>query len=345
LSGVASRGLGVLRGLAGALLLATPLTSCRSTGPAATLQDGISAYTSNRVAEAEAIFRQVADDDESSVHDRATALRAIARIEWLIDGKDQQALQTLERAWALGERCDAARLRARVLDEAGRAKELVAQTSALLAQCSDSQARDEVHYRVADVLLSAADPSNSRDPLLARANDELSGISPDNRNDLNIAKAELELAVMQGDQNKAIEAWRDYFWLDRGEGPQAFTQDAPAPPVRLARALAKDASLHDQLLLIDLLTRSGFSRLAERVAGRWHLASRAPTDPLWRKAAAYLLERRKLEAVLLASNRRVARGGRAADLTGAMRAMEGSLAAAAGLKGGDRAGLAKTYGL
>jgi hypothetical protein len=150
---------------------------------------------------------------------------------------------------------------------------------------------------------------------------------------------------MQRDQASAVEAWRDYFWLDRGEGPQAFTGDKPAPSARFARALAPDASLHDQLMLIDLLTRSGFARLSERLASEWHLASRAGADPLWHKAAAYLSERRRLEAILLASNRRVARGGRPANLREAMRSMEAALAAAAGVKNDIRAGIAKSYGL
>lgn len=324
-------------------LLALAVISCSS--KASTFQDGLLAYDRNHVAEAQTIFRHVADDRASSLHERAAALRALARIAWLIDGNERRALQALDRASAIGEPCDAARLRARILDEAGRADELVSRSGSWLPQCRDIQAQDEIRYYTADSLLTAADRSPARDALLNRAAEQLSAISPDDRADLHVATAQLELALMKADAAAAIDAWKDYYWLTDGDGPPAFATLNPPPRIRFSRGLAATASGHDQLLLLELLTRAGFARQAERLAGHWSLASRAAGDPLWRKISAYLSERRKLEAVLLASNRRVARGGPASDLRAAVRAQQSALAAAAGLKGDLRAGIAKAYGL
>jgi len=118
------------KGLA-ALLLAIVVVSCRTN--AANLEDGLRAYNQNRVGEAEAIFKRVADDPALPPHDRATALRALARISWLIEGKDEQAVEALNRAAAVAEPCDAARMRARILDEAERVDELVSHSAGWLS--------------------------------------------------------------------------------------------------------------------------------------------------------------------------------------------------------------------
>jgi hypothetical protein len=325
------------------LMLAFALAGCSMKSP--TLADGLLAYNHNQVAEAEAIFRQVADNPRSSPHDRATARRALARIAWLIDGNKQRAIEALDSAAAAGEPCDAARMRARVLDEAGDARELVSQSGPWITLCKDSEARDEIRYYTADSLLSAADRSPSRDALLARASDVLAAITRDQRTDLHVATARLELALMTGNPAGAIDAWKDYFWLTNADGPQVLAALDPHPAERFTKALLPGATTHDQLLLIDLLTRAGFARQAERLAGRWNLAARGGSDPLWRKASAYLAERRKLEAILLASNRRVARGGRASNLRTAVHSAETALAAAADIKSDLRSGLAKAYGL
>jgi hypothetical protein len=330
------------KGLA-ALLLAIVVVSCRTN--AANLEDGLRAYNQNRVGEAEAIFKRVADDPALPPHDRATALRALARISWLIDGKEEQAVEALNRAAAVAEPCDAARMRARILDEAERVDELVSHSAGWLSQCPDRQAKDEIHYHVADALLAAADRSPSRSALLERARAELSAISPDDRSDSHVAAAQLEVAIMQGDAKAAVEAWKDYYWLTDGDGPQAFAEMSPRPSARISVGLAPDASAHDQLLLIDLMTHAGFAETAERLARHWNVAVRAAGDPIWRKAAAYLEERRKLEAIVLASNRRVARGGQASNLRQAVQSMQAALANAAGIKGDLRREIARAYGL
>src|SRR5690349_20886705 len=105
-------------------LVALGLAGCPDKAPS--FADGVRAYNQNRIAEAEADFERVAGSRSASVHDRAAALRGIARVAWLIDGDERRAIDAIDRASAIGEGCDAARWRARILDEAGKARELIA---------------------------------------------------------------------------------------------------------------------------------------------------------------------------------------------------------------------------
>ena len=324
-------------------LLALALLSCGA--KAETLADGLAAYTSNHISMAEAIFRHVAQDPASSVHDRATAWREIGRIAWLIDGNEQRAIDAVNRASAVGEPCQAARLRARILDEAGQPNQLLSRFATWAALCKDLQGQDEIRYHAADALLAAASRSPQPDALLGQAAAALSAISPDDATDLHVSTLRLELALARGDSKAAVQAWKDYYWLTAAEGPPALAALAPLPSARFQRGLAPRAPTHDRLLLLDLLTKAGFSRAAERLARQWNIASSASGDPLWRKISTYLDERRKLEATLLASNRHVARGGPPADLRAAVRSMQTALAAAAGIRGNVPAGIAKSYGL
>ena len=324
-------------------LLALALVSCGA--KAETLADGLAAYSSNHVGEAEAIFGRVANDPAASLHDRAQAWREIARIAWLVDGDANRAIRAIDRASAVGEPCPAARLRARVLDESGQAAPLVSQFRSWIALCKDAQAQDEIRYRAADALLAAADRSPRRDALLGEAAGVLASIGADEATDLQVATLRLELALARSDAAAATEAWKDYYWLTDADGPPALAAEGARPAARFERGLAPRASTRDRLLLLDLLTRAGFARPAERLVRQWGLEVTDPSDPLWRKISAYLAERRKLEAILLASNRRVARGGKAADLRAAVRSMQEALAAAAGIQGDLRPALAKTYGL
>jgi hypothetical protein len=66
---------------------------------------------------------------------------------------------------------------------------------------------------------------------------------------------------------------------------------------------------------------------------------------LWRKVSGYFAARRELEATILASNRRVARGGSAANLKEAAGKASARLMAAAALQGDPQQALRQAYGL
>jgi hypothetical protein len=66
---------------------------------------------------------------------------------------------------------------------------------------------------------------------------------------------------------------------------------------------------------------------------------------MWRKAAGYFDARRELVATILASNRRVARGGKASDFKQAAGRASAKLISAAGLQGDPQRALRQAYGL
>src|SRR5687767_11843757 len=99
-------------------LAALLLAGCGARAPE-TIDGAMQAYSRNRVAEAESIFRKIAADPNAAARDRAQAHRQLGRIAWLIDGDPRRALARVRQAFEAGEdRCSTGRLEARILQEA-----------------------------------------------------------------------------------------------------------------------------------------------------------------------------------------------------------------------------------
>jgi hypothetical protein len=320
-----------------ALLL---LAACSDPVPE-TVEGAMQAYSQNRVGEAEAVFRKIAADPASSALDRARAHRQLGRIAWLIDGDARRALGEIAAAAAAAERCAAARLEARILHEAGKAELLLERLEPLLRTCEQEDLADQIRLRAVAAGLDLA--AAGRKDALDGAERLLAAVGPERREGLSGSAVALELALLRGDAARALKAWKDYFWLTGTDVPQGLAPAHPAAAPVFAAGLDPAAGAAPRLRLVDMLVRAGFARAAERFARSAGLDRAAAADPLWGKAAAYFEARRTLEAAVLASNRRVARGGSAADLEALLDSVLARLMAGARLSGDRKAALLRAY--
>ena len=311
-----------------------------------TYEEAVSAYGQNRVADAEAALRKLAGDPKLGPGDRGRAHRELARITWLIDGNATAALAALARAEATGEdACDSAQLRARILQGADPAQ-LLRGADRLAARCPDPSEASviQLHAAQAALDLASTDPA-ARSTALATAKTALAAMHPDARGGLRGSAVALQLGLVTGDSQAAHQAWKDFFWLTDIDVPQAMRHAYRATGPIFTAALAPGASAQQRLQLVDLLVRGGFATAAQRFAASSGLPGQAADHPLWRKATAYFEARRELEATILASNRRVARGGRPVDLEDATDKARAKLVRAAGLRGDEERILLAAYGL
>jgi hypothetical protein len=325
-----------------ALALLLLLTS--GTAQAATLSDAQSAYDRNRVAEAEELFAAVAADRAASVDDRSAAKRELARVAWLIDGNVDRALQHLAQAQALGGKpCDTGILIARVLREANRGDEALRRGEGLLQACPEADKRDSIRTHLIGARLDlAAAGSAKRGALLAEAAAEGAKLTP--QAGIEGSRVRLETALLTGNSEAALAAWKDYFWLDDSDAPQALAKE----PVKaiFANGLRPGATVQERLKLADLLMRAGFADESRRYATAHGLPGAAANDPTWRRLDAYWRERDKVEAVVLRVNRGLARGKRDDQaIEAAAKESTVVLMQAAGASGDPRAALLKSYGM
>ncbi len=328
-------------------IFATALLLAACNADAQTVDGALTAYSQNRVADAEAILARIAADPAADGATRATALRETARIAWLIDGDAARALETLRRAAQVGpRRCPASVLTARVLEEAQQAERLVSEADALIADCEDPAESDRIRLRTAEAALdlAAAAPARRSDRH-ERAAAMLAALQPEARAGLQGSAIGLQLALLRADPARALGAWRNYYWLSTSDMPQGIRRHYRAAAPLFEAGLAAGAPPEARLTLVDLLVRAGFAREAERFAAATGLPRTAASHPLWRKASAYFQARRELEATLLASNRRVARGGQAANLQAALDRFRTRLMDGAGLSGDPDVNLRDAFGL
>ena len=323
-------------------LLALLLIGCSA--EASTVQNGMNAYQQSRIADAERIFAEVLADPKSSPGDKAAANRETARIAWLIDRDRAKALAALDAAEATGrDICDALMIRDRIFRESGQARKLLDALPAQLARCDDPEKKEEIELQAADAGLALAAAGDGA--ALGTSRDLLGHAGEDAGKSLRASEMRLEIGLLGGDAAMALQGWKDYYWLADNDLPQAMVGHVPAASPTFAAGLAADAPAEARLAMVDLLVRAGFARAGERFAARHRLESVAGANPLWRKASAYFRERSKLEEAIVASNRRVARGGKAANLRDAVLAAERALAAAAGLGGNQKRAVREAYGL
>lgn len=322
-------------------LAALLLTGCDPQVPE-TIDGAIQAYSQNRVAEAEAILRKIAADPGSPAQDKARAHRQLGRIAWLIDGDSERALREIRAAGA-AEHCSAARLEARVLQEAQRAELLLSRAEVLLKSCDQPDLADQIRLRAvaAGLDLVAAGRKDALDDAARR----LAGVGAEHRESLPGSAVALQLALLQGDAQAALKAWTDYFWLIDTDMPQGLAVAYPAAAPVFDAALTANVDPMPRLRLVDMLIRAGFAQAAERFARSSGLDRIAGSHPLWRKAAAYFEVRRTIESALLESNRRVARGGPAADLEALLDGAVDRLMTGAGESGDRNKGMLRAYSL
>src|SRR5215471_3376380 len=87
-------------------------------GATPSVEEALSAYRKNRVADAKASFDAIAADKAASPRDRAISRRELARVAWLIEADFAVARAQLEssEAWA-DQPCQTAALLVRILRE------------------------------------------------------------------------------------------------------------------------------------------------------------------------------------------------------------------------------------
>lgn len=309
-----------------------------------TVGGAMQAYSQNRVAEAEAVYRRIAADPAASAADKAEAHRQLGRIAWLVDGDSGRALAEVKAAFAVGDdRCSSGRLTARILNESGRGEALLRQTAGLAAACDEPGEADEIRLSAAAAAIGLG--ADGRKDALPAAAALIAETGEDSRSSLPARALALHLSLLQGDPAGALQAWRDYFWLSGTDVPQGLAAAFPEGASIFLRGLAPGSTPEAKLRLVELLVHAGFARQAESFARSNRLAQLAPREAAWRRASAYFEARRALEAALLNSNRRVARGGSSADMEELLKGFETRLMAAAGISGDRREGLLRAYGL
>src|SRR5215471_147713 len=74
-----------MRNVVAALMLVCAGFESSAGGSAARVEEALSAYRKNRIAEAKADFAAIVADNAASTRDRVVARRELARIAWLID--------------------------------------------------------------------------------------------------------------------------------------------------------------------------------------------------------------------------------------------------------------------
>jgi hypothetical protein len=320
------------------------LFSTGSTANAASLTEAHEAYEANKVAEAERLYRAVASDSAASSDDRAEASVELARIAWLVDGNADLALQRLDPASATGAKaCDLAEMRSRVLRESKRSEQAITEGPKLIEACPVPAKRDPIRVNIIAARLDrAAELPAERSSLLKQAKSDEQELTEDAG--LEGARVRLETALLIEDPRAALAAWKDYFWLDDNDAPQALEH---VGATRLfTRGLARNATAAERLGLAELLMRAGFAEQSRRYAKTHGLPGSAASSPIWRRLSAYWRERDKLETELLRVHREFAQGRKDdSALETAAKAMTAGLMTAAGARGDPREAMLKYYGL
>lgn len=326
----------MIRFIAAALLL-----SASGTAVAASLSEAQDAYDNNKIPEARRLFSAIAADSGATADDRANADIALARISWLVDANAETALKRLDAATA--EPCDTGIMKLRVLKDVKRRQEAIDSESASLNACPEPGKRDEmrVHAIAARLDLANASPAR-RTRLISDAAADSKLLTPDAG--VEGARVRLEIALLTGDAPSALAAWKDYFWLDDSDAPQALTEfDATS---RFTRGLAKGATTADKLNLAELLMRAGFGEESRRYAKARGLPGTATGNPTWKRLVAYWTVRDGLEAEILRVNREFARGQKDDHaLDAAAKSAMANLVKATGASGDPQTALLEYYGL
>jgi hypothetical protein len=231
----------------------------------------------------------------------------------------------------------------RVLREAKRDAEVVAAEPALIDACPLADKRDSIRINVIAARLDRASNVPAERPRLLDAAEADQHLLTQDAG-VEGARVRLETALLRDDAQAALAAWKDYFWLDETDSPQALEHFGAT---RLfVRGLAAKATAADTLALADLLMRAGFAQASRRYAESHGLPGKATASPVWRRLNTYWHERDRLEAEVLRVNRELARGHKDEEaLEVAAKSAMANLMNAAGASGDPRQALREHYGL
>ncbi|MBS0296129.1 MAG: hypothetical protein JSR45_07440 [Proteobacteria bacterium] len=296
-----------------ALALAALGAGGAASAAAPTLRDGQDLYTQNRVPEAAAAFRAVAADPDASGYDKVEAWRSLARIQWLIDKDDKGALASLDAALALKtDPCGTVIMRARVLDESGSPHDAALWSRAHRAECpGDSQSDDvtvaEARALLDDVALKET-PAERRTRDLDEAGALFRRLSADADAWPAAQSLRMEWALNVGDPKTALEGWKGFFWVTDHNAPAAFKVEDAEVERRFTTGLRPDATVQDQIGVLELLLRGGFYKKAQRFDASRQIAARAGADPVYARVLLYMAMRKDVDALILAYDRATARG-------------------------------------
>lgn len=280
--------------------------------PPATFEEARSVYFSGDVPRAEALYRTLAEHPATSPGDRASAIRELARIAWLVDGEDAQAVRLLTQSMpADPDPCPAALLLGRILNEGGQSNLVPARLALLKERCAAIEPGVALQLTRAQILTAAATPPNRRTAAVAAARAAWQEMPELTRSGLEAARQRLRIGLLAGDAEAALGGWRDYFWLGDAGAPQAFGDVGPQVIAAFRAGARPGARRADALALASWLVRAGFADEARQLASDHALArSRGSLAAQWRKIDRYLRMREALVAATLSHDRGYARGRR-----------------------------------
>jgi len=297
-----------MRNVVAALMLACAGFESSAGGSAARVEEALSAYRKNRIAEAKADFAAIAADNAASTRDRAVARRELARIAWLIDADPAAARAHLESADArTDETCQSAALLVRLLRESGQPAKAVQAAAQHRAPCTEGRDALIVQESRAWADLAMESRGSSRSRALTQMKSRLDALTADGRRGLAASQLNIELGLLSSTPERAFGGWQGFFWLAKEEAPPALLKDFPNARELFRRALAPDAKLKDQVELLRMLVRAGFSLEAERFATLHSVAQKAKASD-WSSIEAYFRFRRAVDRLTLNHYRKVAHG-------------------------------------
>ena len=305
---------------------------------AQTLSEGLQAWRQNRIVDARRLYAAVGANEAASAEDKAIAAQELARLAWLVDRDSVRALAHLGEAQATGARlCGTAILTARILREAGQRAAAIERGRELIERCDDPAGRDEIRLQMIEAALEQSEGEpGQRARHLETAAAEFGRLGPDAAAGPDGSRARMELGLLTGDAEAALQGWRSYFWLVDRDAPQALASYDVAALFRAG--VSAQASPTARVALAELLMRAGFAPALRRFVAATGFATAAGAEPAWRRVSAYLEQRGRLDVLMLEANRGIARTGRDAAyldqvetrLEGEMRSIGAALLAAAG---------------
>jgi hypothetical protein len=282
---------------------------CASSAIAADLSSAAAAYEQSHIVQARSEYRQISQDNAASPHDRASAVRELAKIAWLIDqdSAGAQALLNSQGARA-DEPCRTAAQLVRVLRESGKTKQSI--DSGARASMSCEFGADALRLQIAAAYLDLARNPAQRADALAHADIVLSELSDSQRKAIQASRLRLELALVAGNPQPAYDAWTAYFWLAQTEAPPALVTEFPPVHKLFQRSVPIAAAPEDQLMLAQLLMRAGFERQLRGFIRARNLANRLTDQrsPQWHSIAQYLVFREDAEKLTRSLYRGIAQG-------------------------------------
>lgn len=282
-----------------------------ASGVTHSVEEPLSAFRKNRIAEAKGGFAAIAADPAASPSDRAVARRELARVAWLIDADLAVARAQLDsaEAWA-DEPCQTAAYLVRVLREAGQPDNAVQAAAAHRERCTDGCDALVLQEARAWADLAIERSGSLRSRALAKMKSRLEELTDEGRRGIDASRLNIELGLLSSEPERVFEGWRSYFWLGREEAPPALLKDFPDSRELFRRALAPSANLKDEIVLVRMLVRAGFYREAQRFATLHSVARRAKSRGAadWSSIEAYFLFRAAVERITLNHYRSLAHG-------------------------------------